>query len=364
MDHREQMSNTPSNPDQVENKAPDEKMRSLLEQCNREMQKAGQLFAEMQAQFELTQQCFQALRVEITRHDVPPSPIASTLASPIEAPPEMPASEPVYPTYGLYAYGLVEKSPHQPLDIVGIDKKNKVFAIKGNDLCVIVSEINISQFQEQVKNLYAALSQTPGMIQNQQGEILQAHEHVIDTIMQHTTIVPLKFGTILKDEQAAQTLLAEQGERFKSLLATFQGKVECGLKIYVDKRLVLQQMMHSEHEYDSSQPLLESRSKGAAYLLARKKEEQLKDRVNAELLHVADHIFHTFGQAACDMKQNSPLPAKTTGKKKEMILNAAYLVEQEQVAAFYEQAKSLAAHYASIKPDLEFSGPWPPYNFM
>lgn len=368
MDRREQMSHALSTPNQSENSHEKQaesgtRILSLLEQCRAEMQQAEQRLAEFQTQFEVTQARFQALQAEITKQYAPPSPTNATFPSRVDSSEETSAADAVYPTYGLYAYGFVKKSsPH--IDIVGIDKKHKVYPVQGNGLYVMVSEINISEFQDQVKNLYAALTQTSGTLQNQDGAILQAHENVIDAIMQYTTIVPLKFGTILKDEQAALQLLEEQGEHFKSLLTKFQGKVECGLKVYVDKRVVLQHMMQRDPELTNPQEQPEPRSKGTAYLFARKKEEQFKEHVNNELLRIAEHIFNTFGQTAFDMKQNSLLPQKTTGKKKEMILNAVYLVGQEQVATFYEQAKSITEQYAPIELELDFSGPWPPYNFM
>jgi hypothetical protein len=368
MEYTEQTSNTHSAPNQTKKTRkkqvkPETRMISLLEQCKVEMQNVEQRLAEVQTQFEITQLRLHALQAEIAKQYASPPQTDPTPPTHIDSLEETPVTDSVSPTNGLYAYGLVKKSPRQ-FDIVGIDKKNKVYAVKGRDLCVMVSEINISQFQDQVKNLYAALAQTPGVVQDQDGEILQAHENVIDAIMQFTTIVPLKFGTILKDEQAALKLLDEQGEDFKHLLSKFQSKVECGLKVYADTRVVMQYIMQRDLERTNSQEQQEPLSKGAAYLLARKKEEQLKERVSAELFQVAEQIFDTFRHIAFEMKQNSLLTRKVTGKKKDMILNAVYLVGKEQVISFSEQVKSLTEQYSSLELDLEFSGPWPPYNFM
>lgn len=380
MEPTEQTNNTLSSPRQAKKNRkkqvePDTRMLSLFEQCMTEMQKTEQLLAEIQTQFEVTQLRLHAFQLAMAKQyglspqaphalQAPQAPQDDTTSSSrVDLLEETPATEPVYPTYGLYAYGLVKKSTYQ-FDIAGIDKKNKIYSVAGNELCVIVSDINISQFQDQVKNLYATLAQNPGAVQNQDGEILQAHENVIDTIMQQTTIVPLKFGTILKDEQAALKLLDEQGEDFKRLLAKFQGKVECGLKVYVDTGVVMQHIMQRDLERTNSQEQPEPLSKGAAYLFTRKKEGQLKDRVSAELLRIAEQIFNTFRHTAFEMKQNSLLTRKATGKKKEMILNAVYLVGRENVTTFYEQAKSVTEQYASMELDLELSGPWPPYNFM
>ena len=67
---------------------------------------------------------------------------------------------------------------------------------------------------------------------------------------------------------------------------------------------------------------------------------------------------------ASEAKQNNALPHKVTGKKKDLILNAAFLVEREKVTHFCEQGKSIIRQYEFMELDYEFSGPWPPYNFM
>ena len=45
---------------------------------------------------------------------------------------------------GLYAYGVMGKCPI-PRDILGIDKRNKVYPVNGKDMRVMVSEIDIGK---------------------------------------------------------------------------------------------------------------------------------------------------------------------------------------------------------------------------
>jgi hypothetical protein len=264
---------------------------------------------------------------------------------------------------GLYAYGLVGKSPRR-LDILGIDKRNKVYPVGGGEVCVMVSEVDIDQFQEQVKNLIAELTKNAGAVQSGTGEILQAHENVIDTLMQETTVVPLKFGTILKDEEAALKMLLDNDDKFKSLLAKFAGKVEWGLKVYADKQVLIRNIMQSEQKFVNLEDKRGKLSKGAAYLLGRKMEEEVQDRVVDQLTQVAEEIFQECGKDASEAKLNDTLPQKVTGKKKEMILNAAYLVEREKGDHLQQRSQNFRDKYAVMGLDLEFSGPWPPYNFI
>lgn len=264
--------------------------------------------------------------------------------------------------YGLYSYGLIGQIPKH-LDILGIDKKNKVYPVVGREMCVMVSVVDIELFQNQVKDLLSELTQTTGAVQQRAGEMLQAHEDVVDTLMQWATVVPLKFGTILKDEKAALKMLQDSEKEFQSLLAKFTGRVEWGLKVYADKQALMEHVVQLEPKFTGLAEKREKLSRGAAYLLGRKVEEEVKDQVATQLAQVTEEIFQELGKEAYESKLSSILPQKVTGKKREMILNAAYLVEQERSARLHERGKGLMEKYAIIGLDLEFSGPWPPYNF-
>ena len=264
---------------------------------------------------------------------------------------------------GLYAYGLVGKSPQQ-LDILGIDKKNKIYPVEGRDICVMVSKIDIDDFQNQVKKLVSALTKSAGAAQSGSEEILRAHEDVVDTLMQSTTVVPFKFGTILKDEKTASKMLQGDEEKFKKLLAKFTGRAEWGLKVYADNQEFIKHIVQIEPKFKNLEEQREKLSRGAAYLLGRKMEEELKDNVVARLAEVTEVIFQELGKDAYEAKLNKTLPQKLTGKKKEMILNTVYLVEREKVAHFCKQGKRLIQKYTSMGLDLEVSGPWPPYSFI
>jgi hypothetical protein len=262
---------------------------------------------------------------------------------------------------GLYAYGLVDRSP-EPLDIVGIDQHSKVFPLAGNASYVMVSEINVATFQHQVKQQLSALTDTAEGFQQASAPLLQAHEDVVDTLMHCSTVVPFQFGTILKDTAAVFKMLQENEEQFKNLLVKFAARAEWGLKVYVDQQEFSKYSMHFEPELQKLAAQREELSKGIAYLLGRKMEEELKEKTLARLAEVCEAIFLQLGTTAHEAKLNRP--QKLTGKKKEMILNTAYLVENARSATFCQQEAHLMEHYSSMGLELELSGPWPPYSFI
>ena len=266
------------------------------------------------------------------------------------------------PQSGLYAYALVNANPEH-LDLVGIDRQHKIFPVQRNSISVMVSEIDIEQFQNQVKRLFSELATTAGAAEGGPANILQAHEYVIDTLMQDMAVVPLKFGTILKDTSAAMQLLQDQEEHFKDLLTKFSGKEEWGVKVYVDRQALMTHITHTEPRFATQQEQNGHISRGRAYLIERKKAEELKNYVDAQLAQASETIFQTFEKDSFEAKANTTLSQKTTGRKKDMILNAVYLIEKERINDFRQQEKSFIDSYSFMNLDIEFSGPWPPYNF-
>jgi Gas vesicle synthesis protein GvpL/GvpF len=264
--------------------------------------------------------------------------------------------------YGLYAYGLVAKPPEQ-LDIVGIDQQNKVYPVEGRDMYVMVSEIDVDVFQSRVKVLFSELSKNAGTAPDGLEALLQAHENVVAALMKNTTVVPYKFGTILRDEQAAVQMLLDDEEKFNHLLSKCSGRAEWGLKIYGDHQEFMERVARTEPEFKTLEEKRETLSKGAAYLFSKKIEQEVKSNAVARLARISESIFHELAQCAYEAKLNKTLPQKLTKKKKEMLLNAVYLVERENTADFCEQGKRLAGKYEAMGLELDVSGPWPPYSF-
>ena len=262
-------------------------------------------------------------------------------------------------TYGLYAYGLVDKSPGR-FEIVGIDRKHSVYPVQGRDMCVMVSDIDIDQFQNQVKTLFSELTTDA---RSATEALLQAHEDVVDALRKDTTIVPFQFGTILRDETAASKMLLDDQEHFRELLLKFTGRAEYGLKVYAATQAFIQHTTQTDPRFKPMEEQRARLSRGAAYLFGKRAEEELKETAAARLAEITGVVFQELAKDAFEAKLNKTLPQQLTAHKKEMILNAAYLVERERTAHFLSQGQRLRAQYASMGLDLEVSGPWPPYSF-
>jgi hypothetical protein len=242
----------------------------------------------------------------------------------------------------------------------GIDQHHPIYAVEAAGMCVLVSRIDVPTFQQRVRDLFAALHRADESARSGIESILRLHEDVVDLLRQQTTVVPFKFGTILKDEQAACQLLQDYAEQFKKLLYKFTGKAEWGLKVYADRQALTRYLAPPELA-DQSPADSHLQSRGLAYLRRKKCEEETKEMVSMQLATISETIWQNMGAYAEEARLNETLPRALTGH--EMILNAAYLLADTHTVHFCRQGEVLRETYRALGLELEISGPWSPYSF-
>ena len=264
--------------------------------------------------------------------------------------------------FGLYTYAVVGENIGK-LNILGIDKKTRVFPVERNGLSVLVSKIDTGRFKNQVEKVISEMTQSQNSLGDKVENLLLSHQEVVDALAKVATIVPFKFGTILKNEMAALKMLKDYEKKFKKLLSKFTGSAEWGLKVYANNQEFKKYLVQIESPQKNLEEKREKLSAGAAYLFGRKMEEELKDDINRQLAEVANTIFKQAEKYAFEAKLNKTLPKKLTGKDKEMVLNSTYLIEKDKVGSFNKQIERLTKRYEPMGLKLEVSGPWPAYSF-
>jgi hypothetical protein len=162
-------------------------------------------------------------------------------------------------------------------------------------------------------------------------EFVLAHERVIESIMRHGDVLPMRFGTQLESEERLAAALAERREELLRALERVQGHVELGLRVISER--------------GSYSP--ETRQSGRAYLLARAAQHRRADQAARELHPPLASL------AAASMVRERPAPPA--------LLVAAYLVDHRRVDEFRARAEELAALHEQLR--VVVTGPWPPYNF-
>jgi Gas vesicle synthesis protein GvpL/GvpF len=162
-------------------------------------------------------------------------------------------------------------------------------------------------------------------------EFVLAHERVVEAIMRHGDVLPLRFGTQLESEERLAAALAERREELLRALERVHGYVELGLRVI------------SERGSDSPQ----TQQSGRAYLLVRTAQHRRADQAAREI-----HTPLASLAVASVVRERPAAPA---------VLVAAYLVDHSRVNEFRARAQKLAARQEQLQ--VVVTGPWPPYNF-
>jgi len=174
---------------------------------------------------------------------------------------------------------------------------------------------------------------------------LWRHEAVVEALMAARAVLPVRFGTMLLDEDAAREILAANSGVFTPNLEHVRGRVEVGLKV----------LWNEEGVATSGVPRATESDNGRSYMLARVAEERALGivRKRAETLSADLHSV-LVGLAADSRRHTLATP--------RLLLTAEYLVGRNQIDAFRGQVDSLSADH----PALRFlcTGPWPPYSFV
>lgn len=255
----------------------------------------------------------------------------------------------------VYIYCLAKK-PIARFNIRGLGNK-KVYQISYQDLTAVVSEVKKEEFNKKalLKNL-----KKPKWAE----EKIRTHAEVIQEVMEKQTVLPLKFGTIFKNDEGVKKCLKANKAKFRSLLNRFEDKEEWGVKIYADRKKLAQVLGEKDREIKKLKKQVATVSPGHAYLWEKKRKEELEEKTAETVNKCVSEIFETLGRESLASRLNKNLPSKLSGKKKDMILNSVFLVDKGHFDNFSKSLNRLLKKYQQFALEGELSGPWPVYSFL
>jgi hypothetical protein len=168
------------------------------------------------------------------------------------------------------------------------------------------------------RDLSAVVSDVPQVEYEPNTANALIHEEVVERVMQGQIVLPLSFGNVFVDENRVKWLLANSYQIFKAHIEKLEGKAEVGVKVL--------------YEAESKQ------SEEKAYEYGVKVYEALKKHAD-----------------------ETRLMRRIGGN---MILNTSFLIQRDGIQEFKTELEKLEKEYADKGLKFQFSGPWPPYNFV
>ena len=169
-----------------------------------------------------------------------------------------------------------------------------------------------------------------------------AHAAVVRSILDRTTPLPFRFGTLVTEQQLVNYLSARK-PALETKLAEVRGCVEMSVKIIREP---------AAHESEPGENI--NQGAGTSFL-AQKRREILGGEQSAAQATTISTWLHEQISSLIRAEQVTLRPTE------KLVLAAAHLVERAKVKKYRENM----AEACQSRPDLHFllSGPWPPYSF-
>jgi len=196
-----------------------------------------------------------------------------------------------------YFYCVIPFSKEKSFGNIGVNN-TEVYTIPYRDVAAVVSDSLMKDYELTEDNT-------------------RRHEVVLRQVMKEHTVVPVEFGTTIKNERILRRLLKKAYDPARECLKLVDNMVELGVKGIFNKDIVF-----VEHE---------------------KRKECISDILGSLNTRAKQAVM---GDLFSD----------------RLFLNASFLVNKEDINAFSNEVTSLQEKYPMLR--LLYSGPWAPYNFV
>ena len=243
---------------------------------------------------------------------------------------------------GIYIYGVIKTSDPQEFGEIGIgNKASKVLTIGLKGLAAVVSD---SPWK-----IYTSLAKEETI------KDLVTHQFVIEKVMENFTVIPVKFGTMMENEDELIKFLDKGYFLLRNQLRKLQDKIELDLV--------------ATRQFPECLAAIYRRRRSV-----KRRQEEIT--IKGEKASVEDKIAlgKTVEQALISEKARSNKLILQTLKKlaqsfclhdlldENMIFNAAFLIEKKDKESF-DQAVSLLDQKFEDALRFRLVGPLPPYSF-
>jgi gas vesicle protein GvpL/GvpF len=191
---------------------------------------------------------------------------------------------------------------------------------------------------------------------------IRAHEQVLEEVLQSASVVPCRFCTVYRTEDELRRFLSERSGDLSAALAHVDGRVELGVKAFVDREGFATGAAARDDAIRELSERVSQSEGGRAYLEARRLEQLVTDELMRFKCEVAERLHERLAATSDDAVRLNLQRPEVSGRDEEMLLNGAYLVSDQP--AFGRELRELADEHRDSGVELELTGPWPPYNFV
>lgn len=255
-----------------------------------------------------------------------------------------------------YVYGIVQAGFDATGSPSGVDDSPVTVETSGQ-LAALVSRVPKSGYGARV-------------VERNSGDVAwlspraMAHDRVLTWAQDHGGVIPLPMFSLWGTRAALARSLAKQAPDLARVFERVSGADEFGLRVHRRDAEMLESIDDLDDETAQLRRQARAASPGQRYLLERKLADQAKRAARAASHRMAKRIFEDLRAMARDAVARPLVPEAGRAPDATLVLNGAFLVDRKRVDEF---RAAVGAHVREYQPrglSFDFTGPWPPYNFV
>lgn len=244
--------------------------------------------------------------------------------------------------HGIYIYGIINSGMNKFIANYSTEERDKIYGLSYQDISAILDNSRIFDYSNLPKDILMRK--------------LLKHQTIIEEIMNFGyTIIPMKLGTLVSDENEVRDILVKGFTLTKEIFKKIEDKIEIDLVVSLND---LNSILKEIGEDDVIKKLKEE-------ILVNPKEITIENKIKIgtavknELDKIKEIVF--FEILACLKKYSSDIKTHPL-MDDTMIANFAILIEKSKQKDFERKVEALNSEY-SEKLNFRSVGPLPPYSF-
>ncbi|MBA2810093.1 GvpL/GvpF family gas vesicle protein [Streptomyces sp. KM273126] len=183
----------------------------------------------------------------------------------------------------------------------------------------------------------------------------RGHQGVIDALTAVTTPLPLRLGTVFRDDSGVRVMMEAREAAFRRSLDRLEGRVEWGVKVYLDPEAA-----EAARAAEADRPQ-ERAASGRDYLRQRRMRSRSHEDMWQKAEAFSSRLHETLSGRAEDFRLHPPQNPTLSGSAGRNVLNAAYLVPRGSSEEFVEAVDRTKDDAPGLR--VELTGPWAAYSF-
>jgi hypothetical protein len=240
------------------------------------------------------------------------------------------------PEGSVYVYGVLSATDRLPDAVTGV-AGSEVRTIEDGELAAVVSDLDAGSL----------------MVARE----LRAHWSVLERLSRDATVLPVRFGTVMEDDDAVrERLLGDGAEELRLRLRELADRVQLTVKGDYDQEALLRAVVRTSPEIARLRERLRALPEAAGYYEQIRLGELVAGEIARHRETDTDFVLERLGPLSVATRVEHAGGA-------DPAMHVAFLVARDGVASFDAQLASVAEALAG-RIRLRCVGPLPPYSFV